>query len=546
MTKRNVRDYLTGAFDCETDPFHAGRVPVPFCASFSNGADITWFAWGPDCIAEIMRQIANLDEPYLIYVHAGGRFDFHFLWDHVEDPVTIIGGKLIEFRQGNHVWRDSYAIMPVPLATIADKMPLAMWKFEADQREIFREEIEDRCASDAYILARAINDFRERFEPSMGVRYLPLTIGQLALREFTDHHSWERATPASDEHLRQWYFGGRNECFQAGVIKGPWQVFDVNSHYGHAMATALHPYDDDWIEMGIPRGLSGAWMVRVIAENDGALPWRAPDNHDRLDFSVPKGEFHVMGHELIPAMKAGHVRVLEWREMWKPARVKRFDFFVHDQMKMKIEAEHAGDKLGRQLHKLIIASVSGKLGQNPRNYKDWQLLRSPHNSHLINAGCEAEAILRQEPGNWLELWSCPTTPQRHSFNNVGIAASITSASRAIMMEGLRHAIDPVYCDTDSIICRDFSGRVDPVALGAWKLEATGSHIAIAGRKTYCLYNVSGGRVVPVKFASKGESLTPAEIIAMARGGEVERTNAAPRFSLRGGPVFQSRTYKRTT
>lgn len=544
MTHRNLRKWRTAAFDIETDPFVAGRVPEPFCCGIAVDVGQVITYWGADCIAQAMKELAEADCKFLVYVHNGGRFDFNYMWDYVEDPVTILGGRLVEFEFAGHVFRDSFAILPLGLDEFGTKRVVDYANFEAEVRESHRDEIEQYVAQDCRELLAAVQSFRNRFEGE-GREWLPLSMGSLALREFSNRHAWARASKVSDTLMRPYYFGGRTQCFAGGVLEGPWLVVDINSHYGHAMASYAHPNTDALVEMArVPR-TAGPWFARVLADNNQALPWRDPENGE-IHFDISHGEFNACGHELIPAIEAGLVRVHEWREIWKPVSTARFDHFVEDWMDEKITAERNGDRLGRQLAKLIIASVSGKLGQDPRRFSEWTILRDPRRDEAMEAaGWVAQSVVRNDPQDWIELWAKPAPVQSHSFVNVVMAASILSASRQIMLAALPLADDPIYCDTDSIICRAFHGDIDPVQLGAWKIEAAAEFIAIAGRKTYCLYNKRGRKIEPVKWASKGETLSPEEIIHMARGGLVDKVNAAPRFSLRGAPAFQKRTYRRT-
>lgn len=129
------------------------------------------------------------------------------------------------------------------------------------------------------------------------------------------------------------------------------------------------------------------------------------------------------------------------------------------------------------------------------------------------------------------------------FEDVAIAASITSAARAVLMLSIAQAYRPVYCDTDSLICERLgSGLVQSeTELGAWKLEASGDEVAIAGKKLYALFDK--GELV--KSASKGVKLNGAEIREVAMGGTVLWQNDAPNFSLLGGTRFVSRRAKST-
>lgn len=563
MKRKKLSDYRTAVFDCETDPFSKQRAetatfPKPFTCAFHDGERFIE-AWGPDCVERVMGEIAGLDDHYLIYVHNGGRFDFHFLFDYVEEPVFIIGSRLIEFSQGvhrrkaHHIWRDSLAIIPVALAEF-HKTKIDYGLMEASRRDLPRNRrlIAEYLRDDCRDLFALVSAFRARFEDDKGG--VPITVGQTAMREFLKFHTFERATERTDEHMRGWYFGGRTQCFAAGLLTGPFVYFDVNSSYPYAMRNFSHPVTDDWEQVDRPPlRRKGVWFAKVTARNRQALPVRLDG---KTEFDCAEGMFWACSHELVPAIEFGQVEILAWHEIWVPAECKSFAAYVVYWYTEKTRCKLAGDRAGELFAKFMLNSCYGKMGQDPRQYKEYALCRDPFGDLALNdSGYEPDTMLRQEP--WLELYSKPAPVFGHSFYNVGIAASITSAARSTMLRGLRDAVDPIYCDTDSVVCRAFTGNISDTALGAWKHETwvppgtdkkipvVAEYAAIAGRKTYCLYNKAGRKVIPIKWASKGGELTPEEIIDVARGGELEKVNEAPTFSFKSDPRYIKRTFRMT-
>jgi hypothetical protein len=518
LTKRNLEPYTTAAVSFRVDGFAATRTSWPFCAAFvaSDGATIE--AWGRDCVAELMARIGDLPEQYLVFVNVAGgnKIALHFLWDVAGDPVTIIAGNLVEWSQDTtwrgprHVWRDAALILP-----FLEQRSAYAGVGTARNRRKDRAATQAACMADAAELLAACAMFRERFE---GHGYpLPLSLGALALREFTRFHQWEQGTKATDAFARPWYFGGRTQSFRVGLFTAPpgetWKIYDCNSHYGAAMVYAKHPDASGFNEALTAPRAAGPWFARITAENAGALPWRA-ENGDIL-WDVQDGEFLACGHELVPAIKAGRVRVKAWREVWTPAgHPKHFARFVNHWMAEKDRAEVAGDTLGRALAKTIIASASGKLGQNPNKYQDYLLSREFVNAEAIAKGYSNGETFRGDPEDWLELLHRPATIMSYMFNNVAMAASITSASRASMAAALELAETPLCCDTDNMVCRSFAGDIHPSRLGAWKLEAEASHAAIVSPRCYCLYDLApDGRPLPVKVQGDKPA---AEVIKIAR------------------------------
>lgn len=520
MTKRNLTKYRTAAVSFRVDGFSSLRTSWPFAAAFiaSDGASIS--AWGPDCVADLMAQISDLSEQYLVFVNiaGGNKIALHFLWDVAEEPVSIIAGNLVEWCQGTtwrgarHVWRDAALILPfLPQRTAH------AGKDTARTREKDRLATQEGCMAEAEELLSACMMFRARFEGGAYDYPLPLSLGALALREFTRFHSWEQGTKATDAFARPWYFGGRTQAFRVGLFAAPpgetWKLYDCNSHYGAAMAHAKHPDASGFNQALTAPRAAGPWFARIVAENVNALPWRA-ENGD-IHFDVAEGEFLACGHELVPAIKAGRVRVKQWLEVWTPAcHPKVFARFVNHWMDEKLSAELANDSIGRALAKTIIASASGKLGQNPNKYQDWKLSRDFLGNEAVAQGYTQGEVLRQDPENWLELLHRPATIMSYMFNNVAMAASITSASRASMAAALELAETPLCCDTDNMVCRSFAGDIHPSRLGAWKLEAEASHAAIVSPRCYCLYDLApDGRPLPVKVQGDKPA---AEVIKIAR------------------------------
>ena len=563
--RKSLQKYRTAVFDTETDPFKPGRYPEPFAAGFLTDDGVYIETWGDNCIDEIMRQIRALDQQYLIYCHNGGRFDYYFLFQYIEAPVFLIGSRLVEFGMGgdetdpHHIWRDSIAIIPVALSAY-QKTEIDYRKFERDVREkpTNKAEIRAYLRDDCRDLLDLVTKFRERFEEKGKV---PLTFGQLSMREFRKFHPFERATERTDGLMRQFYFGGRTQCFVGGIHKGPFVYFDINSSYPAAMKNAFHPVSDDWEEVDSVPGCE-VWFAEVDGINRQGLPVKIKD---KTEFDTDSGVFFACSHELVPAIEMGLFDVREYKRIWKPVECARFDGFVDHFYNERVRTT---DKAHKLFLKFILNSAYGKTGQDPRKFREYALCVDPFDTRaLVAEGFESDTLLSREP--FFELWSKPSPINDWSFFNVGIAASITSAARANMMRGLSASTDPVYCDTDSVICRQFNGDIDESRLGAWKQETwkpfTGKeswrteekfrtapsepikadYIAIGGRKCYCLYNKVGKRIIPIKWASKGGDLTPQQIINIAEDKSYHQVNEAPTFSFTSGSSFVHRTFRKT-
>jgi DNA polymerase elongation subunit (family B) len=205
---------------------------------------------------------------------------------------------------------------------------------------------------------------------------------------------------------------------------------------------------------------------------------------------------------------------------WSFSKKATFAEFVNHFYGLRLEAKATGDKLNSILYKLILNSAYGKFALNPRKFKEWLL--------TVGEIPNGDQWTLHSNGPGIYIWERPS-PRAGGFYNIAAAASITGAARANLLLNIHNSTRPIYCDTDSILCENFSGDLDETRLGAWKIEATGNMAAIAGKKLYALFD---GETV-LKKASKGCQLSATEILKLCKGKVVTYHNAAPSFHLHG-------------
>lgn len=520
-------------FDCETDPFGHNLEIAPFTCDFFDGETHTEF-WGDDCIKQFADYMeTRREDELLIYAHNLGGFDIHFLYDYFDhgcEPL-IIGGRVAEASLFGQTWRDSYRIYPEALSGYK-KDPFDYEKMLRSNREAHKVEILLYQQHDCEYLFELVSGFQGYF----GNR---ITIGNAAINLLESYQGFQRMTERQDARVRPYFFGGRCQAFERGIIRDDWKIFDVNSMYPFVMANFQHPISA-MVYTG--RHLTEKTAFATIrARNRGALPMRAEDGS--LDFSCPRGEFFASIHEIKAAEDLGLIdieRVIETLdfETWAT-----FEEYVREIFAKKVAAEAAGDLVMKKYHKRTLNASYGKFAQDPRRYKDYRFSRGyevPPDGLFDPETNPAGWRAKYQSGDFY-VWERKDPAKRLNFLNVATGASITGASRAVLMRGLAMAERPVYCDTDSIICRDFAGPIHPTNLGAWNMEATGDLLAIAGKKTYAL--LEGDR--EIKKASKGVGLSAAQIVAVA-GGEVIRYRMTnPTFTLGGGFEYIEREIRAT-
>lgn len=335
-----------------------------------------------------------------------------------------------------------------------------------------------------------------------------------------------RISERLDSILRPWYFGGRCEAFETGILPGPWFVFDINSAYAAAMKSP-HLGGQPLTIPRLPLDSELPYsLILLYGSSDGALPFRESDGS--LSFPKRRGRWLATGHELIAGLETKRLRIDRViRSLWFPQRT-RFGSFIDYYWKRRAEQKKAGDHLGQLISKRTMNAVYGKLGQDPRKRFRHAIGRA---DDPAPEGFEPVGTL----GPWI-LYA-KENPSPWGFLHVGTAASITGAIRAKLLRALSVAKHPIYCDTDSVICRDLPPKLRGDKLGEWKLEAELGTLAVAGKKLYAGRTTAGDW----KMASKGVRLPPETIFDLARGCSATWEPDAPSFSVTGPARFVKRT-----
>lgn len=520
--------------DLETDPFEYGQMINPFVAGFYDGT--TWkYFWSEDCVKQLVEWLSK-KPPMVIYAHNGGRFDYFYFLKYIEKTLRIVNGRIIQAWIGRHELRDSYAIMPFPLETYR-KTKIDYSRFKKKVREKHRKEIVSYLRDDCTDLHLLCNEFIREFGNS-------LTIGSASMKQLKRFHSFACGNEIYDARLRsKFYYGGRNQVFRSGIIHGDINVYDVNSMYPYVMSEYLHP-----VSTGIYEGKSiddRTAFVSVEGHNDGAFPTRQKDGS--LDFTVPYGTFHTTIHEYQAALETGTFRTKRLLTAYGYSERHSFADFVTHFYDARMKAKAEDDKIRVIFYKFVMNSGYGKFAQNPENYADWfitEIGEYPKEWHECTKSCSDPCRLKWTPSfmcNEYIIWERPL--KELFWFNVATGASITGAARAELLKGISHATDPLYCDTDSIICSGLrSCNLSDTTLGSWKLEASGRTAAICGKKLYAIFDATGECI---KKAHKGVRIEGKDILAIARGATIEACNPVPAFKWDGSHSFTKRHVRST-
>lgn len=505
--------------DCETDPFAPGFLIQPFAIGFlTDDRYLDW--WGDDCVQQFFDYLKTLDDEYIIYAHNGGKFDFFFFLDYldVDHAPMIMNGRLVQVWFAGQEFRDSFAIIPERLESYK-KTKIDYNKFTRDKREKNKREILDYLKDDNVYLYDQVAYFLNQF----GDR---LTVASASLSMLNSYHGFERfRSDSADEKFRHFYFGGRNQCFETGVLRprDKWLMLDRNSMYPTVMTDTPHPISTSFELQD--RITDDTDFACIVARNKGALPIR----HDNggLDFTRDYGIFYASIHEIRAGLETGTLEIEHVKHAYKFDEKRSFGEFIKVYWDSRIQAKLEGDRLRDLTDKRIMNASYGKFALNPRKFKKWLLTINEIPEPIASVDNPDGWTLHRSFGEMF-IWERPN-PKKGGYYNVATAASITGAARANLLRNLALAERPIYCDTDSIICEDFHGEITSDGkLGGWKIEGQGTLAAIAGKKLYALWDGED----TLKKASKGCDLTPEEILEICNGSEILYRNPAPAFSLK--------------
>jgi hypothetical protein len=510
--------------DSETDPFKEGRRPQAFAWGLYDG---TWFdhTWGEDCTRRMMDKLYQR-EPGIVYTHNLGKFDIFFILEYIDKsrPMLIIKDRIVQCyircAKGLHKLRDSLKILPFSLDTY-QKTTIDYTKFEQEVRQDHKDEIVAYLKDDCVFLYQLCSEFINTFGPA-------ITIGTAAMKELKKFHDiGDVFTFAEDDMIRhKYFFGARVERYQTGVHAGEWRCYDVNSMYPYVMSSLYHPIGLPSTDVSLTVN-ANTYFITARGYSRGAFPIRTPSG---VSFPHAQDTYSVSIHEWDAANELKLFDCDEILECVNFRHSRCFVDYIRHFYGLRKKARIDGDKIHEIFYKYLLNNSYGKFAINPESFKEYML--SADTADLRWHGFTVAELI---PAFNLILWEKPA--EEFNYANIATGASITGAARSVLLRALNHCDSAMYCDTDSIICRNLRGvEMDDVDLGAWKLEKSGNLLAIAGRKMYALFDGSAC----VKYASKGVRITPEQIRAAAEGAVITYRREAPTYRLDGSVDWLTR------
>lgn len=527
---------------------------MPFLWGLYDGQENCY--WQFETIPELLDFLR--DKSWLIYAHNGGKFDYHYLRDHLnsDENIMVIAGRLAKFRIGECEFRDSMNVLNEPLRMFAkDKIDYA--KLEPDVRHLHLEEIEKYLRSDCVNLWETLQSYFTRYGST-------LTQAGASMREWRKNLvvPFRPQTAAQAKRYREFYYGGRVQCYASGHREKRFKVIDINSAYPNAMLQK-HPFSPHaLIEDHLPtESKIGPCMIRLDAIAKGCFPLRAengslyfPDDERQVR------EYFISGWELLTAWEHDAVEIIRIKEVHEFPLLLDFKDYIEFHYAARMEAKAKGDKLGDVFEKRFCNGLYGKFASDPDKYREYLIATDDSMAKWIKAGY-GDA----EPWGLRKLLSRKLADEKQRFYNVATAASITGYVRAMLFDASRRVTGVLYSDTDSLACEDTGALPLGSQLGQWKIEMECDAYAIAGKKTYAFRDVKEWTPETVaaandkgqrirldsqgrgwKVASKGVDLTVEQLIDACEGRAVLYSPKVPTYSMvRPLPIFIPRRIRNT-
>jgi hypothetical protein len=504
---------------------------------------IIWDEDFPSFIEKVFQAIVSLPDEYTIYAHNGGKFDYMFLLHKLRGFVSFKGRGLMSAKIGRHTLRDSLHIIPEKLAAYR-KDDFDYTCLTKKKRNKHRAEIIQYCVNDC----RYLLDIVQTFIKQHGLK---LSIGQAAMCALKSAgYKVARLSDQKDLFMRSFFFGGRVECIQgSGHFVGDYKMYDVNSMYPYVMANYQHPIGNEYL---IRRGKPGTRTVFIImeCENYGAMIHHSKDGETSA--GAERGQFRTSIWEYEVALKYDLIRNVKIIYCIDCAERSAFDKFVLPLYEKRIltkktlkelvpdTREYNETKKDDIFYKLLLNNAYGKFAQNPRRFKECYITDLEERPPESEEGFDPLPKLRNETMGYA-IWERPQ--KRQLFNNVGTAASITGAARSVLLEAMCNASNPIYCDTDSLICTGLSNvEIHGQNLGAWDIEEQYSEVIVAGKKLYACKKKDG----TTKFKSKGTKIERWEdMLKLLNDEVVETINRSPTLTKTGKQVYIKRQVRAT-
>lgn len=345
---------------------------------------------------------------------------------------------------------------------------------------------------DAVACARVFYKFRERLWSDFQIDVVQYpTSASLAMAVYR-RHFLPKDFEAPDAKVRRqaWHslWGGRAEAYRQGDFSGHWSLRDVTSLYptSERLLEKL-PRKEDWIERSEPK----SW--RGLARVDFSFPFIADENgHPTHNTLYPCLPVCHDGKLIFPLSGTSDCTLDEVRiALHLGAKVKYLSVFEYDdgdtsltdfmthfaREKAKAEAENDDgemkDAVGRELSKLMMNSLIGKLSQNKGDVDIEEMKAFSEKIDVPLRVVMSPTFIHSDKPNSRFRIGGHVMPEW--------SALILGKARSIMAAMLNHVKISLICSTDSMLVPDELNPLVDEAMAAQGVVLTNKN---KGKKTH--------------------------------------------------------------
>lgn len=402
--------------------------------------------------------------------------------------LNYLKGRLISAKLGNITFHDSFNHFRMSLQALGESLGLKKLDFDINSK--------DYVSMDAWICLQAMTQARD-YIASIGGR-IGTTSGSSAMSVWRFMTDDEFVTgPYDTPWSRRGYYGGRVEIFRPHTVCPPIGIdpvgapilakdirgFDINSMYPFVMMNDFPEYMMEDKKLEKAQGMAEVTIAIPTDLYVAPLVWRTANGALWYPTGVITG---VWTYNEIRYAESRGAKVLKvHRAFGCNSLVRPFDQFITTLYEKRKASKSESERL---FLKVVMNSLYGKIASKN------QVTRTVSRYNLEKNGSKRLGDVK-----WINYHRGLldfTTPQQ-PYVNVYWGAMITANARLLLTDYLTKVPeqDLIYCDTDSVYCRNFRFP-ESKNLGGMKLEKSISKMVVIQPKAYQIDDVFRAKGVP--------------------------------------------------
>jgi len=417
-------------------------------------------------------------------------------------------------------FRDSLTLLPGSLASLGSTFcPSLGSKGSFDHKSVNINNVMEKInevipymKQDIYLLAGIMLNAQDLYFRNYKVDITTcLTLSSLAMTIFRgsyyDPNTFPIYIPSgnADMFIRRGYYGGHSDVYKP--YGENLYFYDVNSLYPYIMKNYPMPVGKPvWHSDLSGRELDGLFgFIEAYVEcpqtiNHPFLPYREPKTQTLI---FPTSQFVgvFFSEELIYAKTIGYDIHPLRGYLFSKKENKLFDRFITETYEKRVEAKKRGDNALVFIYKILMNSLYGRFGINPRSTVTEVCEKARHDKLLEKGNIQLSTQLGDKY-YMVSYISNPTDVSDEDWprlSAVQISAAITASARIHMYKYISRD-DCYYTDTDSAILGSPlpDDEVSSTILGKMKLEDKIRKGYFLAPKSYNYMNDKGKEVIKHK------------------------------------------------